>query len=94
MLKKLQTLNWVNIVFILIGLKAIIQADVALALIAVCYSALIGFRDYLKTKEIKPLDEEVKKRLDEMQVAVAGISLKNASKPQNMEQELKNRRFF
>lgn len=92
MLQKLKQVNWILLVLITLGLRSVYAADVAQALIVISFSSVYSLTMYLKTKEVKSLNDEVKNQLDEMKTVVGGLAMKNAVKPQQMHQEIK--RFF
>lgn len=92
MLEKLKQVNWILFVLIALGMRALVSADMAQALVVIAFSGLYGFKMHLDSKEVKDINSDVKTQLDEMKTAVAGLSMKNAAKPQQMQQEI--RRFF
>ncbi len=92
MLQKLMKINWVFVVLILLGLRSLIDANFPQAVIIACLIGLQSFREYIAYKTPVPLSEDVQRQLDEMKTAVAGLSMRQAAKPAQMEQQI--RRFF
>lgn len=92
MLQKLKSIDWIYCCLLLLGARALIDASFPQALIVACFAGLKAYHDFLKTKEIKDLSKDVQVQLDEMKTVVSGLAMKNAAKPQHMEQQI--RRFF
>lgn len=93
MLEKLKQVNWVLFVLISLGLRSVWSADISQALVVTAFSGLYAFKMYLNSREIQSADKDVKKQIEEVQATVAGLAMKNAIKPQQMQQEI-NKRFF
>lgn len=93
MLEKLKKVNWTLFVLIALGLRSVWAADMAQAIIVIAFSGIYSFKLYLNSLEVKSLDQDVKKQLEEVKTTVAGLAMKNAVKPQQMQQEI-NKRFF
>ena len=84
----------INVPMVLLSLVSVrmlfSDASFALSIFAVALTAMYAYSVYLKTKEVKALDQEVKDQLTEMKNAISNISVKNGFKPQAKE----NQRFF
>lgn len=93
MLQKLKNVDWVYFMLLLLGLRAVVEASFAQALIVVCFAGLRAYSEYLKTKEIKDLNAEVKKELQDMKLVISGISMKGAVKTSSTADSTP-RRFF
>lgn len=92
MLEKLKKVNWILFVLIALGLRSVYAADIAQAVIVMAFAGMYSFKMYLDKQDVKEIDKDVKTKLEEMQATVAGLAMKNAVKPQQMQQEVK--RFF
>lgn len=92
MLEKLKKVNWILFVLIVLGLRSVYAADIAQAIIVMAFAGLYSFKMHLDKQDVKEIDKDVKLKLEEMQATVAGLAMKNAIKPQQMQQEIK--RFF
>lgn len=92
MWNKILSFNWTYAVLVVLGIRAVIEASLPQALIVACFSGLAAYNEYLKFKKPKDLSLDVKSQLDEMKATVAGLAMKNAAKPAQMEQQV--RRFF
>ena len=66
------------------------DASMALAIFGLAASGLYAYSLFLKTKEVKPLSEEVKQELNEMRSIISNVSIKSGLKPQVKE----NQRYF
>lgn len=66
------------------------DASFALSVFGVAAIGLYSYSLYLKSKEVKPLSEDIKKELSEMRGVISNISVKNGFKPQVKE----NQRYF
>jgi hypothetical protein len=53
----------------------------AIALVSLGLTALYGYSMYLKTRQIKSLDEQVKQELEAIKSQMTGIAVKNNIKP-------------
>lgn len=93
MIEKLKQVNWILFVLITLGLRAIVSADMAQALVVIAFSAVYSFKMYMSSLVVKELDTDVKKQIEEMKTTISGLAMKNAVKPQAMKQEL-DKRFF
>jgi hypothetical protein len=85
-------LNWPYILLCLLIVRGIYDFSFAQAILACC---LVGYLIYEKwdgrhQKNIET--ERFEKVIDELKTNVSGLMIKNATKPQHMEQQLK--RFF
>jgi hypothetical protein len=66
------------------------DASFALALFGLALTGLFAYSNYLKTKEVRPLDQEVRDQLNEMRSTISSIAVKN-----NMKAPLKEgQRYF
>lgn len=92
MYDKLTKVNWIFVVLILLGLRTLADANFAQALVITALCGLVGWKDYLKSKEQPPLSEEVQRQLDEVKSTVGGLAMRSASRPAQMEESIK--RFF
>lgn len=92
MYQKLTKVNWIFVCLILLGLRALIDANLSQALIVAVLGGLEAFRQFRDTQKHVALNDDVQRQLDEMKNAVAGLSMKSAVRPAQMEQEV--RRFF
>lgn len=92
MLDKIKSIDWIYTVLLLLGIRALVEASFPQALIVICFAGLKAYKDFLASKEVPDLNAEVKKQLDEVKTTVAGLAMKSAVKPAQMEQEI--RRFF
>lgn len=54
----------------------------AVAAFAIAVAGLFAYLNYLKSKEVAPLDEQVKKDLDAMRNQISNIAVKTNLKPQ------------
>lgn len=88
----LSSTNYINVVLVLLGIRAIIDANFAQALIVACFSGMYSYSKYLESKKIPNVPEEIKKEISDLRNNVSGLMLRNATKPQEMEQQIK--RFF
>jgi hypothetical protein len=93
MIEKLKQVNWVLFVLVVLGLRAVYSADMAQALVVIAFSAVYSFKTYMNSVASKPLETDVKNQLEEMKTTISGLAMKNAVKPQAMQQELA-KRFF
>jgi hypothetical protein len=66
------------------------DASMALAIFGLATTGLYAYSVFLKSKEVKPLSEEVKQELNEMRSIISNVSVKNGMKPQAKE----NQRYF
>ena len=73
--------DFVLIVAILLGFRALVSMDVAQAMVALGFISLIGYTKYLETKKQPDINAEIRKQLEEMQSKVSSIFVKNAAKP-------------
>jgi len=92
-MEKLKKVNWILLVLITMGLRSVYSADLAQSLVIISFSSLYGFKLYLDQYKIQEIDKDVRKKLEEVQSTVAGLAMKNAAKPNQMQQEI-NKRFF
>lgn len=92
MYQKLLSINWMYLVLVLLGVRSVINASLAQALVVACFAGIKIYKDYLDSKQQKDIDSELKKELSDMKAIVGGLAMKNAAKPAQMEQQV--RRFF
>lgn len=93
MIEKLKQVNWILFVLIVLGLRAVVSADLAQALVVIAFSAVYGFKMHLTATARAPLEADVKIQIEEMKNVISGLAMKNALKPTITPQEL-NKRFF
>ena len=85
--------NFVLITFILLGARAIaVEPGIGFALTVASFAGLLGFRQYLDSKVKPDLNATVLAELEQVKANMSGIMMKNASRPAQMQQEIK--RFF
>lgn len=77
---------------ILSGLRALVDFSFPQAIVFVCLSCVYGYTKWLKSQEVLSVNDDVKRQLEEMKSSLSGVLMKQATKPQQMQQEI--RRFF
>lgn len=106
-LKKLNWANAVQLLSILLLIRALIDFSLGQAFLSAVVFGFFGFKAFLKHKEEKELSEQIKvlqeaikdvdilkKELNDLRTNLSGLMIKNASKPSEMRQALENQRFF
>lgn len=88
--EKLKQVNWIYVALILLGLRALIDANLSQALIVACLSGLQGFKEWQDTKKTIPLNDQVLKELEEMKNNVNGLAIRGVKTAVAQEP----RRFF
>ena len=83
-------LDYVLILTVLLGLRALSDINLAQALVAVGFIALYAYSKFLDAKKQPDFAKEFKAQLEEMQNKVSSIVVKNAAKPISTE----GKRFF
>lgn len=92
MLEKLKKLDVLLVLLLALGARSLIDSNIAQAMVVMAFCGLYGYTKFLRSKEVVPLNEEVQRQLEEMRSTVSGLAMKNASKPDQMKNEV--RRFF
>lgn len=78
MIEKLTKVNWIFVALILLGLRALIDANFPQALIVACFCGLEGFRQWSEARKPLPLNDQVMKDLEEMKNNVTSLAMRNA----------------
>ena len=84
--------NFVLITLILLGMRAIADANPSQAAIVVAFASLHGYMSYLKSLEQKDLNAEVKEELANIRNHITGLTIKNTARQQPAAAD--GRRFF
>ena len=63
------------------------EASYALAILGLGVAGLYAYKTYLSTKEVKPLDAEVREELAAMKNNISNLSVKNGLKNPNTDQK-------
>lgn len=92
MYQKLTNVNWIYVALILLGLRALSDANLSQALIVACLAGLQGYKEYLKTKTVDPINADIKRQLEEMKSNIDSVSMRAIKAPNPTNQEI--RRFF
>lgn len=71
----------VLVVALLLGLRALFDMTVAQSLLGIGFLALVAFNKYMASKQGPDINEELNKRLVEMESKVSGLHVKAAAKP-------------
>jgi hypothetical protein len=93
MLNKIKSLDAILVVLILLGLRSIIDANVAQAIIVACFGALVAYNKYLKTKEQPDIRAEIMNELEKVQANVTSLSMRASMKTPGA-QDATPKRFF
>jgi len=72
--------NYIAIVLLLLGIRAIVDANLAQALIVCCFSALYGYMKYLDTTKVPDANAELKNEVEKLRSNMSAIMIKNATK--------------
>ena len=91
MYQKLTNVNWISFVLILLGLRALADANLSQALIVACLSGVISYRDHLKSKAKDPVNDDIKRQLDEMKSNLDSVSMRSIKSAPSAQEP---RRFF
>lgn len=91
MLEKFKKLDWVYILLLVLGARAVVDASFAQAAFMLIICSFKGFQLWLDSKKEVPVSEELKRDLNEVKSALTGLSLKG-TKPQAP--TIDSRRFF
>lgn len=81
MLSKLAKLDYVLLVAILLGLRALVEVNIGQSIVALCFIGAVCYSRYLDAVRTPDPSLEIKKQLEEMQSKVSGLYVKNAAKP-------------
>jgi hypothetical protein len=80
-------------VLVIMGLRAVIvEPGIGYAISVLGYCALVGVDKYIKHTAKPDLNAELKAEVEALRNNVSGLMMKNASRPAQMQQEIK--RFF
>ena len=88
----LSNTNYINVVLVLLGIRAIVDANLSQALIVACFSGIYSYSKYLDTKKAPNIAEDLRKEIGDIKNNMSSLMMKNAARPPEMEQQLK--RFF
>lgn len=91
MYEKLTKVNWIYVCLILLGLRALVDANFPQALIVACLAGFEGFRQWSESRKPVTLNEEVLKKLENMENNVTGLAMRSAK---TAAAEVKPVRFF
>lgn len=88
--EKLAKVNWIYIALILLGLRALIDANLSQALIVACLSGLEGFHQWQEARKPVSLNDKVLAELEDMKNNVNGLAMRGVKTAVAQEP----RRFF
>lgn len=91
MLNKIKSLDTILIVLILLGLRSVVDANIAQAVIVACFGALVAYNKYLKTKEQPDIRAELMNEIEKIQSNVTSLSMRHTVK---LPQQEAPKRFF
>lgn len=77
---------------VLSGLRSLVDFSYPQAVVFLCLASVHCYMKWLKSQEVKSVNDDIKAQLEEMKSSLSGVLMKQASKPQSMQQEI--RRFF
>jgi len=84
---KIKNSNHILLVFCLFGIRAgIFGASIGDALFFIGFMSLIGYREYIKSKEIPDINVTLKEELKELKDYINANQLKEISKQQEYQQ--------
>lgn len=89
-MEKIKSINWPLIVFILLGLRALLDASFAQAAVVLCFGTFVAVKQWLDSKKQKDVDAELRSELNALKNSVSGLVMKNTAKRELPE----NVRFF
>lgn len=76
----LSKVNYIATVLLLLGIRAIVDANLAQALIVCCFSGLYGYMKYLESVKIPDANAEIKSELEKLRSNMSAIMIKSATK--------------
>lgn len=79
-MEKLKQFDWVLIALILLGLRSLYDANMAQAMVVVCFSTLVGLKRFLESRQVKDLDKETREELERIKANMSAITIKNSVK--------------
>lgn len=91
MLNKIKSLDAILIVLILLGLRSVIDANIAQAAVVACFGALVAYNKYLKAKEQPDIRAELMNEIEKIQSNVTSLSMRHTIKAPAQEAP---KRFF
>lgn len=74
--------NYIAIVLLLLGTRAIVDANMAQATIVFCFSCVYGYIKYLDTLKIVDVNADMKAELEKVKNNVSTLMIRNAAKPE------------
>lgn len=83
-------LDYILILTVLLGLRALVDINLAQSLVALGFVALYAYSQFLDTKRQPDFTKEFKVQLEDMQNKISGLVVKSAAKPTSTE----GKRFF
>jgi hypothetical protein len=83
-------LDYVLIVTILLGLRAVYEVSLAQAIVALGFLATYGYLQLIGLRKQPDINKEIKQQLEEMQNKMSSLYVKSAAKPLSSE----GKRFF
>jgi len=90
-MKKLLDIDLYLYIFALIGLRIVgLGAGIGDAIALTALVSLYGYKEYLKSKEVPPLDDQVRNELDAMKASISSLSIKQMPKTP----PIGNKKFF
>lgn len=88
MMEYVKKLNIPVVLLVLItGRMLFTDSTYALAILGWAVAGLYAYKTYLTTKEIKPLDAQVREELAAMKNTISGLAVKNGFKTQSPENQ-------
>lgn len=91
-MEKLKRINWVQLTLIALGMRCIYDANVAQALVIACFSGIYAYSKYLEMTKQQDIAADLRKEIDDVRTNVSSLMVRNAAKPEQMQQQIK--RFF
>ena len=80
-MSKLKTIDYVFVILCLMGIRSIIDANVAQAAIVLCFSSIICFNKYMDHVKKPDVGQELRDQIEGIKSNMSGLMMKNAAKP-------------
>lgn len=84
--------NAILLLMSLLLVRGLVDASVPQAIMFISISSVYCYTKWLKSQAVSSVNEEVKKELEDVKTSLSGLLMRAASKPKEMQQEIK--RFF